>query len=831
MLGRALEYWIRFEQPWWLLSAALAGLPALAAWGGFRRGRRTAPLNVALQTVAVLSLAVALARPAARVEHGAERPWLVVRDASASVRGQNAVLPWPEGVTRETMWFSEGLYDRPESAAGSPTNAAAALRLAAARAEGLAGVLFLTDGQFHDEWSRAAAELGRSKLDVLVVPLDSAPPDLRVAGLEAGRRRGSRAGIELRITIEGRTRDGVVLRVRRGLPTPADVLVKPLSTDPDVPVTLPAIDSEAPTERACVYTAELIGGGDAFPENDRRSALVLPEDVAVAWIAASARPPAALAARLSEQRIVVRSVEPRNAPTTAAGWGDFGAVILVDPLGTVLPKSARAALARAVRSGNGLVQVGAGPRRSPADLDDPLNRIAALVANPYERRPLKVVVVLDASGSMGEPPAGGEAGRVRFDLAVEAIMALERHLTRSDSLAVLTFANAPRLVYDSAGPPDFGRLHHALRAVRPGGPTDVLPALERAVEVETGEGRDGLLLLVSDLLSKPFDPERAAGLFDGRRLAIILTQPGEEEGEQASLRKLAELVNVAPRPAEDLSALAGIFVELLSEARGPDIRGGPFEIRAPDPVLFGVPAARLPRVPAYIPASPREGAEVLARAESEPILAVCRAGLGTVVTLAAAGEDKGAGELPAGLSELLAAAASSVLRRGGSPGFEGQVLRGQDAVRVVVTAYDPSRLPEEWPKDGLSLTAEVMTADADAARKAAMLQIAPGGYEAVFSEAGGAAYVVVRDAGGRPVWRGSLGEGYPREYERLGADRKALRRLAELTGGRVASPEAAGRAVARRRSRAYRSGWPYLVAFGLLAALLDWAFARIRRMH
>ena len=86
---------VRFSQPWWLLLAA-AGLvpPAAAAWAQ-RRGRHIPAAGVALQVLAVVLAAGALARPAIPLGDRSAAAYLVLRDVSDSTRTQaEAPLPW-----------------------------------------------------------------------------------------------------------------------------------------------------------------------------------------------------------------------------------------------------------------------------------------------------------------------------------------------------------------------------------------------------------------------------------------------------------------------------------------------------------------------------------------------------------------------------------------------------------------------------------------------------------------------------------------------------------------------------------------------------------------
>jgi hypothetical protein len=640
--------------------------------------------------------------------------------------------------------------------------------------------------------------------------------------------------VSLRVTVTSNAEQGRLLKLRREAPDAEDLPPRWLALHAGEPATVALVDTAAPADRAAVYVASL-DAGDAFPENDRRTAAVLPERHVVAWVAADGYRRGALEQALKRDGLDVRALAPAAAPRTAVGWADYAAVVTAGPSrGRLLADRQADALAAYVRGGGGWLQIGTGPHATPADRRRPLNRAAALVANPYQRKPLKVVVVLDASGSMNTP-AAGEPGRKRFDLAVESVMDLQRHLTDEDALAVVAFANVAQLVYDSgSGPADFGALHRGLKAIRPSGRTVVLPALATAAAVPLAEGRDGLVLLASDLKTEPFDPDEAAGLFRAGpyRLAMVVTMPaGETAPEQAPLRALAQKLGIAPRPAEDLAALAGIFVDFLSRARGEALRQGEFRAAAPGGGnVLGVSPAALPPVRAYFLSAAQEGAEVLLRVGADPLLASRRVGLGRTVSLALPirANEPAPGGAP--FDALLAAAVRTILRSPGVAGFDGAATRRGELLHVAVTAAEAARLPERWPVDGLSLTATVQDPAAEApAATAALLQTAPGRYEAEMPLAGGAYGVAVRDGEERVVWRGSVGASYAAEFGAIGPASANLRRLAALTGGRVVRTSETA-ALARAWDRDRLTGvWQLALAAALALMLIDWAATRIWR--
>ena len=823
----SLAWLVRLAEPWWLLLAVAAAGPVLFAARARRRRRQLSTWNVVLQCASLLTVALAVAGPSISIGPRARKGLLVLRDVSASCRGQpKSPPPLPEHLPVEPYDFAAGVWPAGRDGDANTTDIAPALRLALARRDGLAGVLVQTDGRFLDgDWRAPAAALGEAGLPVTIVPLDSPPADARVAELSAERHADGR--VLLRVTVAANALMRRTLRLRRTFPAEADLLpARELDLLPGRAATLRATDTP-PVGGLASYRAEL-SPADAFAENDDAEAVVLPSSRRVAAVGAGPLSPGALAGALG---LPVEQLPPDAAPRTADGWMSYAAVLLVDPNGLRLPPAARAALEQYVRIGGGLVLLGAGPHASPGDRDDPLNRASALIANPYQRRPLHLAVVLDASGSMAEPAAsaGPPAGRIKFDQATEAVLGLRRHLTPADRMSVIVFSDSARRVYDSGGAEvDFAAVRDALVAVRPAGPTDVSGALELAASAPPQKPREGLVLVVSDLLTRPFRADRAAEAFRKAKLSLAVVAIADTRTSRPAevpLETLARLLGAPVVRREGLAGLAKVFAGLLRKTRGSAVRAGRFQVRA-GRAAFGRPPGDLPEVTAYLLCAAQPGAEVLASVgpESDPLLAVRRVGLGRAAGLALLAADghnpawQGSGEW----ARLLPAAVRWALRPAGDPRFAGTVRADGESVRVELNAADANA-----PVNLLELTGRLVSpGDGDAVRSFAFTQIAPGRYEARLRDVRRPAGLTVTTADGREVWQDIVARGAPRELTAVGPDWANLRLLAELTGGQIAS----GRGVGARAERLFEQGhtplWPGLLAVAGLLMLAEWAGAR-----
>ena len=843
-----------WDRPWLLAAGVLAAAPVLLAIWARRRGGRIGAWNVALQCLAVLLAVAAMAGPAAPLGEDARKPYLVFTDVSDSTRGQRQPLPLPPSLERQWYVFARNVAEGQPSEASLPvatnnnvalpsfstdgTNLSPVLQLSQARAGEVAGVILHTDGRFQDaNWAQGASQLGATRVPVMIVPMASPPADARITELSVTRGRGGRSA-EIRVSLDSNARQRRDLRVWREGQGDNLLLHRTLDLLPDQPATLHAEDS-VPPDRTVIYHAEL-SRQDEFPENDqarqvspaaqRRLAVISRRDAQAAKLPLD-----------SPMSPNARMLTPAKAPLRAEDYLDYSAVLLEDPSGQLLKLSQREALAQYVRQGGGLVLLGAGPHGSPADRKDPLNQVAALVPDPFSRRPLKVMVLLDASGSMAEVvPSGPAAGQVKFAIVSGAVLSLQEHLTPRDALSVITFSDTPQKVYTSGDkPPDFDALGAALSKVHPSGPTRVLPALELAIAGAgpSGaglDGRDGLVLLLSDLRTQKIAdvPALAARLTMAHlSLAVAASPDAAREEQPYPLEILAARMKAPLVRSRSFLDLAEVFAGLLRQSRPDAIRRGAFLADAIG--AFWLPRGPMPGVNEYILCAPAEGADVLGtvrepgKQESDALLGRRNVGLGRAVTFAiplASGDNSSWDSWPP-LGRLLGGAVDWAAAPLGDARVSAELARDGELLTINLQARDA-----QGPMNLLNLAATVQSGDATATTNSTPFsQVAPGLYQARTPAPPGALAVVVRDAAGRTLWQGALSDTCGPELAAIGPDQAALQRLAELTGGRiVASTQLVDLIDAHLASRR-RPLWPFLLAGALSLMLLDWVSVKLRK--
>lgn len=818
---------VQLEQPYWLLLCAFAVLPLFWSQRGARRGKRLAGPMVALQCLAIALAGLALAQPCMQLSVKSQKPYLLLMDVSDSVKAQHdKSMAWPQHLPQQTYVFAAQVAE--ENAARSlqrgRTDFKAALQLAAAKADGMAGIVIRTDGRFEtNAWQDAARSLARHKLPLWIVPMDSPVADARVSQLSANA--AGEGKIRLRVQVASNaTMQRKLTVTRNDLQTP--LLEKWLDLQPGDSPSWELDDSLSPGE-AAAYRAELYQP-DMLPQNDLIEQFIAPVIQHVAVIAAGdSDRPSIIGESLS--------ILPNGAPTSADGYAGVASLVLTDAAVALLDDPRRQAIADYVRGGGGLVLLGSGPRGSPADENDPINQVAALVPNPAQRRPLKLIAILDASGSMAETTASGPAaGQIKFTLAANAMLSLQRHLTSHDGLVVITFSDQPVTIYDSGfGAIDFSALRRALDKVMPSGPTSVLPAIERALAVENAVASDKLVMLLSDLRTEQFDARSLAERFrkTNVKLAIAATLDGGTDNP-LPLESLARQLDAPLMATEQMQDLAWVFDQLLRKSRLSPMRSGKAMFKPQGP-LFDLSQANWPSLDAYILCRPHEEAQVLALAgpadgAADPVLARRTSGLGRAVSLAmpfGAGQNQ-AWQASPQFKQLLKSALEWSAAAEADSRFWAKVT-GQSSCRTLeLTASG-----DQGPMNLLKLSLLALDQDSAKPIRMPLLQFAPGKYRASLPSTNHALALAIEDHEGKCVWRGLAPKESQAEYLALGADMNALRQLAALAGGKIVAAEALPQETTSSWRKQLLPLWPVLLAASLAAMLLEWCLAKIRRSN
>ncbi len=807
---------IRLEQPVMLLLACLAAAVWLARLIPASRLRTRSLLSTGLFSLAILLAATALAGPVWQGAGRKDRTWLILQDVSASVTGQQVAIDLPDDQPRRVLRFARALAG-PGQADPDPaaTRIADGLQLARAEADRLAGVIIATDGQFQGDWLASARRLGRTELPGRTLPMQAPPADGRIAAATALDRKGD--ALTLQIALASNADQQRRLEIRDAAGQIIDSLDLQLLAQSPLRLRRRL---KIPTDQAAVLTVSL-AGPDASAGNDRASLRIEPTETRL--LLAGPREQLDALGRLLQRP--GRRILPLTIPLDeAVDLPAAGTVVLVDTTGQGLRPAHRQELARRVRSGAGLLVVGSGPRSSPDQRDDPLNQVLPLISQPYQRQPLSVTILLDASGSMGQLSVDPQsAQRVKFRLAADAVLSLRRLLTDRDRLEVVTFNEQAASLYRSDNAAiDFAALSAALAEVEPDGATDLAAGLGHLLAQPAGPpGRDQLVIVVTDLQVKPFQPEPAVRWFQAeakRRLAVVAIAAGDDgQAQPTGLEQLARRTEAKMITRPGLSGLGKIFADLLSATRGDGVWQEPTEVRLVQPV-WQIPAGTLPTLPASVPSALVDESEVLARAGWGPIFARRGAWLGRSVCLAAWSE----AETLTALTEaepwpqLLQRAVDWIQPPSDLPGLVVDLSLQQGRLQIDMTS--PEQAEGDW-------TAELLTAADGPVARLGLRRTGLARWSGQMDLPGRDAHVVIFRNGQR-VWSGSAYAGAGAELAKIGPDFRALQQLAEATGGQIVEPWRLAETIQPDRAQSGLALWPILAAAALGLILLDWLLAR-----
>ncbi len=251
-------------------------------------------------------------------------------------------------------------------------------------------------------------------------------------------------------------------------------------------------------------------------------------------------------------------------------------------------------LAAAVRSGAGLVILGgsnsyAGGRWAGT----PLESVSPLWAFPDDR--VALVVVLDCSGSMNE----SIAGRTKMHVVTTALGEALSLLKDDDELAAVPFPVDQPIPFGPAS--KRGDVAETLRRIDAGGPTEIAPALKRALDLLQGAtaGRKHILLLSDcETEESPEALKAVAARLGGVGLTIVGTA-----GTRGRLEALGgDFIGILDLAKLDLA-------QAVARSRGLELQ--------PKAVDAGWPLPeRINRTTA------KQAAEIVARADGVPLLAI-----------------------------------------------------------------------------------------------------------------------------------------------------------------------------------------------------------------
>lgn len=549
-----------------------------------------------------------------------------------------------------------------------------------------------------------------------------------------------------------------------------------------------------------------------------------------------------LASALRSGDLEVEVISPGMAPVDPLTLHSYSLVILQNVAKEEMSPRAQELLASYVHDlGGGLVMVGGeksfgagGWKGSPIEDVLPVNLdLPEQMILP----PAALAIVLDSSGSMGAGVMGGlrSQQQIANEGAAQAILSLDSQ----DLVAVIEFDESSRIVVPLGPNDDPERSARMVRAISPGGGTNMYPALASAGRLlASREAGVKHVIVLSDGQSQgdPGQGIETAELMAQAGITVSTIAVGDS-ADIATMRQIAQAGGGEFYEVRNPSVLPRIFLRETRVVRKPLVKEQPFDpvvTASGSPVTMGM-GTETPTLRGIVLTQARRDPNVvnaMLTPDGEPLLAHWNIGLGRAGAWTSDAHRWAEPWLGwPGYARMWLQLARTMSRPESSRNLELTMAVDGDELSLALEAYDD----EGRPMDAMSVPGVVYTPGGET-REISLRQVGPGRYEAraPATESGQYFAALTPRLGERaiaPVVGGATRAVGP-ELRSLRSNVGLLRRITEETGGRLLSweePETANlfERTGTTRSEAATALWPALLAWCLGFYLLDVGTRRI----
>ena len=423
----------------------------------------------------------------------------------------------------------------------------------------------------------------------------------------------------------------------------------------------------------------------------------------------------------------------------------------------------------------------------------PLERILPVDMRPPARLEMPHVAllfVIDKSGSMG----AGSEGNTKLDLAKAAAIAAADIMNPTDQVGILAFdANWDwALPFRQVGKGEW--ISEKLSSLQSDGGTDLYKAMIEAHRAIAGkQAAIKHTIVLSDGLTDKADFQTLVQKMAREGITVSTVSVGNDADVQL-MADIAKTGKGRGYVALDPQTIPQIFTtETLLIARDLLIEKTVTPtIVAPTGPLKGIAQSNLPPLRGYVLTYAKPRAELLMRADKDPLLVSWRYGLGQVTAFTSDLSGRWGREWVSwpGFSQWASQLARDTMRKILETRMRTEFHAEEDAIKVVtdVLARDGRFL------NHLKVKANISSSDQDSQERD-FQQSAPGRYEGKFTPAGRGIYFVSLyaegNAGEAPIPLATVPyvAPYPKEYRELTTNLSLLSRIAEETGGEMLEPE------------------------------------------
>ena len=831
---------------------------ALAGWQGVGLLRRVCTVFVLDRSASVLDLGQEAAR--AYLQQALS---YAPHDALTGlvVFGATPLVEWLPTPRRQM----EGIYSISDP---SGTDIAAALRLANALfPDGYARrIVLLTDGNETTGDACAAAQVAAVEgipIDVVVLPTGKKGNDALIETLEAPSHAKVGELYQMRIVVQSQGHaEGVIVLERDGEPLKR----LPVRLSPGVNLITTTLRADKPGMQRVRAVLEV--QPDSDPRNNIGLALTRVQGKPHVLIAEGrAAISDALIKALQANSITVTRVGEGDFPAHAEKLLDYDAIVFNDFPATALSPQQMEAVKHAVREGGvGFVMIGGRCSYQPGGYyGTPIAEILPVDLNLKHRQvqyAATVVLILDASGSMNQYIGAHKVAH----LAAEAAIKTLQMLRPMDRFGVIISSHGSDWLLPEMARTGFdpfscdGRQFKGCHGQRAGQPASaIFPASEREAIIAvlqkvygTGGGifvRGSLEMALRGMLAEPANRARhIIMLADAndcdeqqgslelakqlRAMGITLSVVAFGDGNATKfLRQLAQVGGGQFYQTLDASSLPRLFTSDVSAMTRQAIIQEAFipKVNAADERLREIDWQRTPALLAYNLVSERPLAQTLMRThKDDPLLAVWRYGLGTVIAFTSDAQPRWAQRWLGweGYSVFWSQVIRSAMRPSAQPnlGLNATVRNGQ--VSVELQAFTP----QGEPINGLTPRLTISTPSGEAMEQVMNMDSA-GRYTVRFPLRGHGLYIISTQGnfgtGRAQTLTTALAVPYPLEYRFYRENHPLIKQIASLTGGRVNPEPARTYDLPPTPQRFARDLWTLALLVALMLLMVDITVRRV----
>jgi len=381
------------------------------------------------------------------------------------------------------------------------------------------------------------------------------------------------------------------------------------------------------------YRAEVIADLDTVPQNNSLSSYTYAQDIPEIMMIVEDRKEGALLEEILKGDMRLTVLNSGQVPADLSEMMKYDAFILVDVSADSLSETFLNNLETVVSHyGKGLLVTGGDNSYGPGGYyKTVLEKILPVNMDikPEEEEPnLGLMLVIDKSGSM----SGGDFGISKMELAKEAAIRSTEVLNEKDMIGVITFDDAFKWVVRPQKLDNLKAIQDAIGTIRPGGGTQILPALEEAYNsiLSMDTGMKHIILLTDGQAEKSgYEP-----VIDGlRENGITLSTVAVGRSADTLLMKaLAYGGGGRYYETDEFTDIPKIFAKEVFLAGKKYLNNRTFvpELTGYSDILKGIDA--VPQLDGYVATMAKDTANVIfVSDENDPVLASWQYGLGRTV--------------------------------------------------------------------------------------------------------------------------------------------------------------------------------------------------------